>query len=439
MADLTAPPTAALTLPVSSAIDASLALSTGAKPSWLVSGPDGAWPVQVSAWSDNAGYVNGQVYGSAAAYLAAASGTFSRASDAWRRDADRIWRKSVVNELRLHHDAAGSPLGLLVEGQRSFTLASRDFTNAGWTKRGSCTVTQDMAVARPDGTLGAMRIANIGVGGSNDIYRAVAGATAGQPVAVQCMIYRVSTSGLLVFGNPSSPAYGLWHIDLALLPDTWDIITRAHPAVTVVNEFVASPAGGHGLQIAASGGVALTVYADFANVETANALWASSPMDPSAGVVTRLADALSYPATILGERTLVISAIAPVGLPASGFQALLTEDDGSDNNRISLYRGSDGRLFLALRRGGAAVISPFVTSLAVSADFRIAVAITADGIAWSVNGSAAGSAAYGGGSIPVTTVREGGQNAGNNWFGTLARVTRYDKAYSPSELQVMSS
>jgi len=412
------------------------------RPSWLVPGPDGALPVQVSAWSDNAGYVGGQVYGSAAAYLAAAGGTFSRASDGWRRDADRVWRKSGPNVLRLHHDAAGKPLGALLEGQRTFSLwPSRDLTNANWTKRGTCMVTQDMGVLRPDGTLGAMRIDGLGNGGADDIYRSVAGGPASQNIAPSVMLLRLSTSGLVTLSNPYGNALGRWRVNLALLPDAWELVTRTHPAITVLNEFSTSAGGGYGFQFSTDDGSPLALYADFIDIELANTLWPSSPMDPSTGAVTRLADALSYPAATPSEFTIVVDAITAPGLDAA--QVLFHWDDGTTNNRLRLYHdlGTDKMVLLTTIAGSSTWYPLTDAVIGQSARAKIALAVKAGSIAASANGAAVKTW------TPIspipagmTTYREGAnQVALEQWFHTIARLTRYAKAYAAAELPAMSA
>jgi hypothetical protein len=414
-------------------------LGAGARPAWLVPGPDGALPVQVSAWADNAGYFGGEVHASATAYLAAAGGTFSRASDAWRRDADRIWRKSGSNQPRLHHDATGKPLGLLVEGQRTFSLPySRDFTNANWTKRGTCTVTQDLAVARPDGTLGAMRIENMG-GFNNDIYAAGIGGGS-QNSAPQLMIRRLSTTGILTAQKVNVNQTGIWRIDLALLSGEWEHITRNHPAVTVVEEFVTSPAGNLGINIFAFSGGSLAFYADFVNIELGGVFWSSSPMDPSTGAVARLADALSYSAATPAETTIVVDAVTAPGLNAA--QALFHWDDGTVNNRLRLYRdaGTGQLVLLVVKAGAPAWYSLIDGAVGDNTRIKAVIALKAGSIAGSVNGVSAKTWSIAS-PIPtgLSTFREGCGVAGEHWFGTVARTDIYAKAYAPADLPGMSA
>ena len=134
---------------------------------------------------------------------------------------------------------------------------SEDFSNAAWTKRGTCTVTPN-AIAAPDGTITADLISGVNTIG-NDIYSTVATIPLNAPASPSFYINKVSTTGTLRVGNPSDSSKGNWHVDLALVGSGWQRITLGHPAVTVVASFVGN-GGSDGLIFLAQAGGPLSFY-----------------------------------------------------------------------------------------------------------------------------------------------------------------------------------
>ncbi len=117
-----------------------------------------------------------------------------------------------------------------------------DFANADWIKRGTCTVTANDALA-PDGTRTADLISGLGANGVDDIYNYSPNALLNDsnPVEPSLWIKRVSTSGVLSIEQAQTENDGAWTVDLSLLSNDWERITRDHPAVTVVNEWRQTP------------------------------------------------------------------------------------------------------------------------------------------------------------------------------------------------------
>jgi hypothetical protein len=137
---------------------------------------------------------------------------------------------------------------VLIEGARTnLLLRSQEFDNASWTKRGTAAITAN-AIAAPDGALTADLLSGLN-SGSNDIFQVLTGLTPAARYEPSVYINRVSTSGVFRISNPSDSGFGDWAVDLALVPDGWQRITRAHPAVTVAIEFTATAGGGCGIQI----------------------------------------------------------------------------------------------------------------------------------------------------------------------------------------------
>jgi hypothetical protein len=134
---------------------------------------------------------------------------------------------------------------------------SEELDNAAWTKRGTCTVTPNDAIA-PNGTLTADRIDGLG-SGSNDIFNAdyqtvQTYGPAGTSYTPSVWVKRISTVGVFFVSNPTTLSDGQWNIDLSALPDDWVRITATTPGVTVVNAFKSSALANGGLLIRAIGG-----------------------------------------------------------------------------------------------------------------------------------------------------------------------------------------
>lgn len=166
-------------------------------------------------------------------------------------------------------DAPGIITGLGYFSRKTITcetLYSRDISNAAWTKRGTAAVTTD-GTTRSDGT-GTASLVTVGSFGANDFYQTVGG------ICPTMMIKRVSTTGVLMFANPSSAA-GRWLVDMSLLSDGWERITPDHAAVTVQSEW--TEGNGGGIHVGADSGGPISFYADFVHALGGSA--ADNPVD----------------------------------------------------------------------------------------------------------------------------------------------------------------
>jgi hypothetical protein len=167
--------------------------------------------------------------------------TFTRSSSATYYDSQGILRYAVTDQPRIDHDpSTGECRGLLIEEQRTNLYTySEDFSNSAWSKTGT-TVTSNTTIA-PDGTSTADTIA-IGTGISA-LVQTKSGLTAGARHEVSFYIKKITSTGEIIVRNTEDGSYGRWSINLSLLGSGWERITRTHPAITIVAEFVASPSG----------------------------------------------------------------------------------------------------------------------------------------------------------------------------------------------------
>lgn len=126
-------------------------------------------------------------------------------------------------------------------GQNLVTY-SEQFDNAGWTKRGTTTITAN-AIQAPDGTKTADLIAGLALPGVNDMFQSV---TTGNSRRYTPSFYikKVSTTGTITIGNSSTANLGQMSLDLSLLDSGWNRITVGHPATTLYHQFISHPSIG---------------------------------------------------------------------------------------------------------------------------------------------------------------------------------------------------
>ena len=128
--------------------------------------------------------------------------------------------------------------GLLIEESRQNRLTySQDFSQAVWAVVGTATKTASASVC-PDGTTSAYAF-SVSTG-SNHIWYNLLNITAAARYEPSFYIKRVTTSGTLRINSANGIGNGQWTINLALLGDGFERITRNSPAVTVVTEFTGS-------------------------------------------------------------------------------------------------------------------------------------------------------------------------------------------------------
>lgn len=114
----------------------------------------------------------------------------------------------------------------------------------GYSVAGTPTNTPNDAVAPNRETQAAL----LGVGASTDyLWRAFTGFTNDGVIGPSIWFKRKSTAGVFTIAHADSQALGRWNIDLTQSAlDTWQLIDRSSPYISVANEFTASATGGGG-------------------------------------------------------------------------------------------------------------------------------------------------------------------------------------------------
>ncbi|EXL08729.1 phage head spike fiber domain-containing protein [Aquamicrobium defluvii] len=418
-------------------------------PDWIKRGPDDALPVDLADYALGKGWFNGRPYPNLFAYMDAAGGAFSRGSDATYFDASGILRTAGPNVLRLDHDpGAGKALGARLEGGRTnIALRSEDISSSAWQKisgtaptsysfRESADTNRHICrqrLAVPDGSF-ALAFDIRGVGRSNvNVTLETSGAYANRcEVLINLTNGSSTTSNFGTFGG------------VAVVPEMIDVGLYR---VVITGETGAK--GGDGaIWISITPAQADGAINYPGEIEKGFDLWrvslevaplASSYIPTGATSATRLADSLTFARAAPPEGTVVIEGRTPLG--TGGNQVLWQWDDGTDANRYRLVRVNDGNLRAIMTVAGVDVVNLDLGPVANDADLKVVPSWRAGQFAASLNGAAAVVDTSYTGPLPVvSTVRCGsGATSGDEWYGTMARLGVFDKAYSPAQIKEMSA
>lgn len=409
-------------------------------------GPDGRAPVQESMWAQGRGWCQGRLFASPLAYLAAASGTFSRGSDGTRFDAFGIMQVDGPNVPRLDHDpATGESLGLRAEGSRTNLLTNSKLSGAVSGTPG--TPPTNWTSGNPSGTLSTIDLGQylrlqVTVTASRFSF-----SQNGVPVAANktyfCSVHVEIISGAIGINNL---------LDVRFLPTgaTFSYILDGAPVANPNTPLtlgrhligclvtIASTAGTVNIGFGAGVSNAATASLIFDLPQLEEGTFRSLSIPTTTTAVTRLADSLSYAITGTPEGTIVVSARTPSG--ADGNQTLWCWDDGTADNRYRLVRDSSRHLRFVVTVSGTDVVNLDLGTVADDTAFKVAAGWKSGLFAASLNGAAAVTDSSYAGSLPsVTTMREGAASNGSEWFGTIKRMRRYSTAYSAAQLPGMSS
>lgn len=396
-------------------------------PDWLKRGPDGALPVDHADYALGKGWFNGQPYPNLFAYMDAAGGAFSRGSDATYFDASGILRTAGPNVLRLDHDpASGEPLGVRAEGSRTNLIPWSENLGSSYFEKGGLVVSIG-SVPSPNGSF--MWLAS-GIGQASRIGVPPSGQRDGN-------IYSAW------YAADGSAFVGMSHLNARGLEE---IGTGVH---RVVRGFQSTDSNADRTYVLDTRGPATARNVHSWGYQVEAGTFASSYIPTSGSAATRLPDSLSIDRAGTPEGTVVVEAVSPPGdsgVTGNDVNGLFEWNDGSGSNRISVYRRASNRMYMELNVGSpvsviTAPISP--TPVGNATRFRVAFSWKEGQLAASLNGEAAAVATGYAGPMPTTSKIYIGCRRANNpayaWFGTIARLAIFDRAYTPSQLQEMSA
>ena len=364
--------------------------------------------------------------------------TFTRASPASYQDASGLIQTAAINQPRWDY-AGGSLRGLLIEEARTnLLLWSQDITQSNWQKSGTVTVTGN--VVAPDGTNTGQTI-NVGVPGAGAFFQAVLGLTNGTRYEPSFWINRISTTGTLRVENEINGANGAWLVNIALVGNGWQRITRNHPAVTITTEWTAT-SGQAGPFVAAQSG---TINASWWGFQLEQGGSSLSYIPTTTVAVTKAADVASMPTAAwfnASAGSVSVEFLTP-NMPTPGTHSgILRMGDGTSTNASDMYlQLNTGNELFDTTVGGVAQISSGIGIFAANGtEQRVAVGYGGGPWRFSFNGTVTagtGSAAP----FPANTFYFGSINPPASWKlnGYLRRVQYWPRALSNTEMQQVTT
>lgn len=355
---------------------------------------------------------------------------FSRASVALRRAFNGNNVPIRAGMAIFDHSAEGASLGLRPESSATNRVVScRDMTQAAWACSG-CTPALNAT--------GIDGVAN----SASTLAANTSNATALQSITL--------VSGARCYSVHVKRKIGTGKIYITLDGGaTWTDITanlstssyyRAYVTATVTNPQF-------GVKIETSGDA---VYLDFHQLE--DGTFPSSGILTTTAAVTRAADVASVDLTKLvgtggeplwtgTEGTIVVDAIVPPVVNPVNYQRLISLDDGTSENRVTLSRSpSNGKLGIGNVVAGASVFSQYAAAASEnSSRIRVVIAVNRTEYAWALNGSLEGSASAANGTMGGSLKIGCGYDGTFQWGGTIRSVQLYNRRIADAYLPALSA
>jgi len=317
--------------------------------------------------------------------------------------------------------------GLLIEESRQNRLTySQDFSRSIWAIAGAATKTASASVC-PDGTTSAYTI-SVGTG-SNFFWYNSLNITAAARYEPSIYIKRITTSGTLRINSANGTSNGQWTINLALLGNGFERITRNSPAVTVVTEFVGTGNNFSGIVfVSASGTLNFEVWG--AQIELGT--FSTSYIPTTTTALTRNADVATITGTNFSDFWQASKGGAQVqAIPStvSGIRPLVQYDDGTANEIIAL-RGNTTNPELYVVDGGTPQAQLDAGTIAANTAYSLTGWWqTNDCKARKDSGAVVTDDAA---TIPTVTQARLGSDGTNYLNGHLATVNYYDSFFGQS-------
>lgn len=351
--------------------------------------------------------------------------------------------------------------GLLVEeGRTNLLTYSQAFDNAAWTK-GTASVSAN-AVAAPDGATTADKIvASSSTATSHYVSQQFASSPADNTTyTISVYAKAAELTKLLIQVRDKAAGYGTQTFDISAVSATaggtvsstgritsvgsgwyrcsvtWSVGTGSSLSTFATEIFLLNASG----SVSFSGDGSSGLYLWQAQSEAASV--ASSPIITTSSTVTRAADAnplllASVPGWNANEGTIYVE-FDVLGLKAGGDQNVITLDDGTANNRISLRVDASSVLALMVNSGSVVVQNTHSGTLAPLTTYKMAFAWAANDAASSIGGAAALTDSSL--TVPsVTTLRLGSYAPGAQLNGHIRRAVLFPRRLSNATLQALTA
>jgi hypothetical protein len=396
-------------------------------PSWVSLSASGVVP---SVYADfttegaaNHYWYNNQSYGGASALLTAISGSFARSFTAYGQTSAGVLTSFGSGAMRLTDlglliESSATNLGFPSEQGASFFPSSTNASIANSSTVGPNGSTTFYSTASTT-VVGGDRQKNVTVANDSGTYQDsifVASKSGGQTVrwlaglvggtSKQSFVDFNITTGAITAGTGVVQAVsGGWRVSI-------NITNNSTGNTTLYSELF--PAGGSGSGVADFGGFQLEKQSVM-----------SSYIPTTSGTATRVADVLTRTggtdlSAASGE--VDISAHTSVG---TSTQVLWQRDDGTQNNRFTIYRDSSRFIHFVIVAGGVTQSDRTIQIIADDTDFTVSMAWSGTLASYTVNtGTPFIEAAV---TLPtgITAERLGEDTSGNQWGGRIKSFASY--------------
>jgi hypothetical protein len=177
----------------------------------------------------------------------------------------------------------------------------------------------------------------------------------------------------------------------------------------------------------------------FVNVNVELGAFATSPIRTTSAAATRAADGVTTAMAGTSEGAVVVYARTAPGIGATN-QALWCWDDGTNQNRLLLYRRTSDRLIVA--EVNVASVNQAPINLGAVADdtaFKVGLSWKANDFVALLNGGTPVTDASGSVPAGLTTVRHGATTGGVQWNGAIQREAIFPAYRSAAQLQALTA
>ncbi|MBP1849702.1 SGNH/GDSL hydrolase family protein [Rhizobium halophytocola] len=341
----------------------------------------------------------------------------------------------------------GELVGLLLENNRGNLWSYSDDVSAGQWSKGNCAVEQGTAeVVDPSGGHEAAKWTENIATGNHQIFRSAPAFAAleADTVFTEWRIYKAGTRSRVmltaagkqaVFDLTTGNVHGIYTTTSAYcrkLRDGWVLCAMIFPVpagsttYTIYERMVTT--------------AQVTSYAG----DGASYLYRYHADGGQRGYVQQLVKTGSAAAALADEQaaidvggwlrkgaaSLVVTARAPLGTDCTVLQL----DDGTESNRIRLYRMVDSTCRLLVTAGGVQIANLDLGAWADDTDRSLALSFRTGGLAWAVNGKAVVTAALSGFPAGIETLRLGRNSASGSGAVIIRTIEGHARGLSDGEL-----
>lgn len=336
--------------------------------------------------------------------------------------------------------SSGTPLGELIEPQRTNVLTASQTFTTNWTLNTSSVSSSGTA---PDGTTGILWTSS----GAGAYFQQQVTLASGN-VTASCYVKagNVNYFRLSIFDAAHNATWfnlsdGTVGKNAAGNTATITALTGGWYRVTVTRNSSSGRPYWSAYFCAADGGNAAngdTGYPFAAQFESGT--FASSYVATSAATVSRFADAETFATSAFPwsatAGTLLLTGTTPGG---AGTQVIAQVDDGTENNRFRIVLDSSNNVRFIVTTSSVEVCNLNLGTVANSTAFKVAAAWAANDFAASLNGGAVGTDSSG--SLPTVTSLKIGKSStsGEEWGGYVGKLMELPVRKPNADLQTMSA